>query len=65
MGETAIKVIFEKKILKPNGIIVFETDKRDLSFNNNWQAVDGTNTAVNVAVNTKKYGKTYIYFLQQ
>ena len=50
LGIDAIKIIVEKKLLTANGVIVFETDKADLTFGG-------------FSVTTKKYGTAYIYFL--
>ncbi|MDR1917983.1 MAG: RsmD family RNA methyltransferase [Christensenellaceae bacterium] len=70
-GETAIKMICDKKLLKENGIIVFETDKDNLfvctvarmsNSKGNYIPVDAAAGVDCVAV--KKYGKTHIYFLQ-
>jgi 16S rRNA (guanine(966)-N(2))-methyltransferase RsmD len=49
-GIDAVKIIAEKKLLKKGSVIVFETDKADLTF-------DG------FSVTAKKYGITHIYFL--
>jgi 16S rRNA (guanine(966)-N(2))-methyltransferase RsmD len=52
-GETAIDIIFERELLKPYGMIVFETDK-----------VLPVNDKPRI-IAVKKYGRTQVYFISR
>jgi 16S rRNA (guanine966-N2)-methyltransferase len=53
LGEDTIKMIIAGRLLKPNGVIILETDKEIIDF------------GFNLHVTVKKYGRVFIYLIHQ